>query len=252
MGTIRLVVRLPVLAVVTVFVEVLLVLGLLPAHLLGRREALNAWILRLWSRLALCVIGVRVEVRGTPPRAPFFLVSNHVSYLDIVLLGRNTGASFIAKSEVRSWPLMGWLARSVGTLFVDRGRPKDVVRVAREIEAKLARGRGLILFPEGTSTSGRDVVPFRGSLLAPLARSESEVHYASVRYVTGPGDPPARDVVAWWGDMAFGGHFLKLLSLRRIEARIVFGAEPHRNPDRKALAASLHQAVAETFEPIPH
>ena len=242
--------RLPALLLVSLLFESTWLLGTGPARLVGRGEAWRRGVFRRWSGCVLAILGVRVETVGAPPRAPFLLVSNHLSYLDVAVFARAMGPVFVAKSEVARWPVIGWLARSMGTLFVDRRRHRDLARVAQAMGEGVARGRGLVLFPEGTSTAGAEVARFRSSLLAPAARGGWDVHHASIRYATAPSDPPARLAIAWWGDMTFAPHLLQLLTLRRIEARIVFGEEPIRDPDRKSLARRLHDAVGGHFVPL--
>jgi len=200
--------------------------------------------------MACGVMGVRVEVEGTAPRPPFLLVTNHLGYLDIVLLARCTGAVFVTRADVGAWPVIGWLARSMDSVLLDRDVARDVVRVGPVIQERIERGQGVILFAEGTSTSGDRVLDFRPSLLGPLARAGIPVHHAALRYETAPGDLSAHLSVAWWGDMTLAPHLLAMLSLRRIEARVVFGEEPIRDTDRKSLAVRLHRAIVERFVPM--
>ncbi|MEW6072331.1 MAG: lysophospholipid acyltransferase family protein [Planctomycetota bacterium] len=230
--------------------EILFLAGLLPARALGRGERWRSGCFRAWGRGSLALLGVRVEVEGSPPRPPFFLVTNHLSYLDIALLARETGATFVAREEVARWPVVGWLARSVGSLFLDRGERRDVIRIGAEIEALLAAGRGVVLFAEGTSTSGAGVAPFRPALLEPAARAGQPVHFATLRYRVPPGEAPVRTAVAWWGDMTFAPHLLRLATLRGVEAQIAFGREPIRDSDRKSLAERLQREVASRFLPL--
>lgn len=216
-------------------------LALSPAPTLRRGFRNRAF--RLWSRLVAQILALEVRVQGSPPSPPFLLVANHLGYLDIPLLASRLGARFVAKSEVRSWPVIGLLARSVSTIFVDRTRRRDVVRVGGRIRNALAEGDAVVLFAEGTSTAGHDVAPFRSSLLAEAAEAEIPVHYATLRYRTPAGEPSAEEAVCWWGDMTFTPHFLGLLGLTSIEATVVFGAEPIRSRSRKQLAARLNEAV---------
>ena len=147
---------------------------LLPAPCL-RRPARNV-IFRVWARLCLRVIGGRLRVEGSPPRAPFLLVCNHLSYVDIPVLAACTDAWFVAKMEIRAWPLVGVLCRSVGTIFIDRKLTRDVLRVNELVEDVLRRGYGVVIFPEGTSTQGFEVGRFRTSLLDYPARNGMQVH----------------------------------------------------------------------------
>jgi 1-acyl-sn-glycerol-3-phosphate acyltransferase len=187
------------------------------------------------SRALLALLRVEVQVSGPPPRPPFLLAANHLSYVDILVLASRLPAHFVAKAEVRRWPLLGPLSSGFGTIFIDRSDRRDIPRVLSEIEAVLARGEGVIVFPEGTSSSGEEVLPFRSPLLALPARRGLPVHAAALRY-----DPPD---VAWWGSAALGSHLVGLFRLPRIEATIDFAPEPIVDSDRKRLAERLRQAV---------
>ncbi|HKX45760.1 MAG TPA: 1-acyl-sn-glycerol-3-phosphate acyltransferase, partial [Planctomycetota bacterium] len=116
--------------------------------------------------------------------------------------------------------------------------------------AHLARGHTVVLFPEGTSSRGVEVLPFRPSLLEPAAGGGFPVVPAAVSYRTPAGAPPASRAVCWWGDMTFAGHFVRLLGLPGFDARVAFGSEAPREPDRKVLADNLWQAVRAQFEPV--
>ena len=213
--------------------------------------ALHNACVRNWSRGLLAILGVRVESHGTPPRAPFLLVSNHVSYVDVFVIQSQVSSLFLAKSEVARWPLMGFIARATGTLFVDRDRKADLPRVLAAIEGTLARGHGVTVFPEGTSSQGAEVKSFKPSVFAVAARAGLPVQCASVTYRDPVGGPPARLSICWWGDMTFGAHFYGLLSLRRVEAVLRFAPQPVAGSDRKQLAAAARERVLEVFEPVP-
>lgn len=209
----------------------------------------NGIVFRTWARGFLLTMGVRVSTRGEPPRAPFFLVANHLSYVDILVLASHMDAAFISKAEVESWPLMGPISRWAGTVFIDRSLKRDIPRVLAEIDKRLAYRQGVVLFPEGTSSSGVQVCRFRPSLLQVAAQAGYPVSYASLAYQTPPGETPAHLVVCWWGDMAFFKHFFKLLGIRRFDASVTFGSEPITDRDRKRLAERLHRAVSGQFIP---
>ncbi len=221
---------------------------LLPAPRL-RRPARNT-IFRVWARLCLHIIGGRVRVEGLPPRPPFLLVCNHLGYVDIPVLAACTDAWFVAKMEMRSWPLVGMLCRSVGTIFIDRQLGRDVLRVNRLIEDVLADGYGVVLFPEGTSTQGFEVRRFRTSLLDHPARTGMPVHTAALTYRTPPGNPPANLSVCWWGDAPLFAHAQRLFELRRFDIVVRFSPEAVGGRDRKELATDLHRQVDQLFEPV--
>jgi 1-acyl-sn-glycerol-3-phosphate acyltransferase len=124
-----------------------------------------AAIVRWWLRRACYLLGLRIRVEGVIPDAPRLIVANHISWLDIPVLGSLALTSFISKQEVRNWPLIGWIAVKTGTLFIKRGagRTDDL---KRQMHARLAEGYQVLLFPEGTTSSGEQVAPFYPRLLA--------------------------------------------------------------------------------------
>jgi 1-acyl-sn-glycerol-3-phosphate acyltransferase len=144
---------------------------------------------------------------------------------------------FVAKAEVLRWPLLGPLCRGFGTIFIDRSDRRDIPRVLVEIERALGRGEAVILFPEGTSSSGETVLPFRSPLLALPARLGFPVHAAALRY-----EPPD---ACWWGETKLAPHLVSLFRLLRIEATVDFAPEPVVESDRKRLAGRLREAVVE-------
>lgn len=221
----------------------------LPAPPMRRRW--RAFCFTHWARGVLLVLGVRVTLEGRPPaEGPFVLVTNHLSYLDVIVLAMVTRTRFVAKSEVRSWPVWGFLARMMGTIFIDRQRRRDTARVSDTIEDALTQGDGVAIFPEGTSTRGSEVGPFRSSLLEAACRSAAPVYSAGLSYRTPPEDPPAHLAVCWWGDMEFGPHFWDLTGLSRIDALVRFGSKPVRGTDRKELARTLQRLVSDNFTPV--
>ena len=133
---------------------------------------LRTWMFQRWSRGMLVLLGVRLETHGTPPRAPFVLVSNHLSYLDVLVLASRVPCVFVAQADVAGWPAIGRLCRAADTVFIDRGNKRDIPRVMHRIRGILTSGRGVVLFPEGTTSAGADVGPFRPSLLETAAAAD--------------------------------------------------------------------------------
>ena len=213
-----------------------------------RREAL----VRTWAQVMTRILNINIERLGDPPERPFLLVTNHLSYLDVMVLMTLVDAVFIAKREVRGWPMFGPLARIVGTIFIDRDSSRDTLRVAAAMSGALAAGRGVVLFAEGTSSDGSRVLPLRPALLDGAARSGWPVYVASLSYRTGPGDPPAAEVLCWWGDMTFLPHLAGVCRLRRSHARVAFGERPVLAADRRVLAGRLHEALTRSFVPSGH
>ncbi|MBI2682704.1 MAG: 1-acyl-sn-glycerol-3-phosphate acyltransferase [Acidobacteriales bacterium] len=217
------------------------------AYLLLRLRLLRApshaerarW-LHTWCAVALPRLGVDFAAEGPMP-ARGLLVSNHLSYLDIMTLSAIGPCVFVSKKEVRQWPLFGLLATLAGTVYVDRQRAADAVRVNEELTLALQSGALCVLFPEGTSSNGAEVLPFRSPLLEAAVQSEAEVTAGYIRYELDEGD--AAQDVCYWGEMTFLPHVLKLLSRPAIRARVRFAEESFRFDDRKEAAARTRERV---------
>ena len=247
-------------AVFRVLLVVLLTLSLLVVCLLAlpflgfprrRYIRLRSWITNTWTSGLLRIAGFRIQRIGTPPEPPFLLVANHVSYVDPILIHSQVHGVAVSKAEVGNWPVIGWLARTFGTLFINRGRKKDLLRVNDLLQKTLDEGDGVIFFPEGTTYRGDQVYTFRASLLDLAARTYHPVHYAALSYRSMPGDPPAEETVCWWGEgTPFMPHLWNLLKLGGVEALVTFGDEPVQARDRKELAGLLEEQVRAIFVPI--
>jgi 1-acyl-sn-glycerol-3-phosphate acyltransferase len=206
--------------------------GLTP---LDRAQWLHKW----------CVIGlrrlhVRYQAQGPIPQRGL-LVSNHLSYLDIMVLSALEPCAFVSKKEVRSWPLFGRLATLAGTIYIDRERSVDVVRANHEMRATLEAGVLCVLFPEGTSSDGSQVLPFRAPLLEAAVRTGESVTAAYIRYEATDADI-AQDI-CYWGEMSFVPHLLRMLSVRSIGAVVRFAPESCRYIDRKQAATATRNHV---------
>jgi len=215
-----------------------------------RHPAYRRWAFGWSCRALLALLGARVEVHGRLPEAPFLFVSNHISYLDILVLGSRLPHVFLSKAEIKRWPGLGPLCRAAGTLFIDRAARRDIPMILGQIEAVLDRGEGVIFFPEATSSPGADLLPFRSPLLALPARKSYPVHYGALHYATPAGYPPAQTAIAWAGSIPFGPHVLALLQLPAIAVRLDLGAEPLVESDRKLLAEKLRDAIGGLFIPL--
>jgi 1-acyl-sn-glycerol-3-phosphate acyltransferase len=205
---------------------------------------------RIWGKAIVAVLGMKIKLHGPLPKPPFFLVANHLGYVDMVLLASLLGCRFVAKAELASWPIMGRLSTSMGAIFINRKKRQDIPRVIKLIEQALSEGEGVIIFPEATTSKGAEVLPFHPPLLQPVAKIEFPVSYATIHYRTLPDEAPAHLAVCWWGDMTFGGHVMELFELSSFEATVIFGPEPIQDANRKILAKKLHHAVKKQFTPI--
>lgn len=208
---------------------------------------------RAFHRLFCRAIGMDVDVIGEPVAArPTLYVSNHISWVDIPVLGSRILGSFVAKSEVGQWGMVSRLSNLQRTIYVERERRTRSREQSNVIAERMARGHSIILFPEGTSTSGRTVKPFKTSLFA-IAEGEGldvTVQPVTLAYTHINGMPMLRSMrhkVAWIGDMDLAPHAWELLGLGRVRALIQFH-EPVRPTDfanRKALARHCEQVIAE-------
>jgi 1-acyl-sn-glycerol-3-phosphate acyltransferase len=220
----------------------------------GRRRTVGrvgALACRLWGRTMCAILSVRCDVAGPVPRDGVFLVAaNHVSYIDILVLASLYPSLFLAKREIASWPVFGWIARGAGTIFIDREQAKDVVRAGREMSDRLDLGLPLTIFPEGRSSRGVSILPFQPSLLEPAARAGIPCWAASISYETpGSAAPPSR-TICWYDSESLLTHFPRLVGLKNVVARVRFAAVPVRSDDRKALATALWEQASASFTPV--
>jgi len=202
-----------------------------------------AWLSRS-SRRHLKIFGYSAGVSGDIPKRGL-LFTNHLSYLDVLSISSVTPAVFVSKAEVRRWPLFGWFAAISGTVFVERARRLQVGEVNREIEAALAAGALVVIFPEGTSTNGESILPFRTSLLEPATRGNHEIHVGWIHYALEAGDGDAANEICYWGDHTFLPHALNVFGKKSIRGTLRFAKFQRTTDDRKVLAGQLHAAVEE-------
>ena len=208
-----------------------------------------------FHRMACRIIGLRVTVIGQPTvgRA-LMLVSNHVSWLDILVLGSVGPLSFIAKAEVASWPAFGFLARLQGTVFIDRTRKADTQSVNRAVAARLQRGDVMVLFAEGTTGDGTRILPFRSALLgaardAAGATSIVDVQPVSLSYPKRGGLPLTAtnraNEIAWVGDIELLPNLIGILTGLPVDAVVRFGDALPFGPatNRKIMTRTLETSV---------
>ena len=203
-----------------------------------------------WTRSFVSISNMRIEVVGTPPKPPFFLVANHLSYTDIGALRAVVKGVFVAKAEIQTWFLAGRICRDMGTIFIDRRNRRDIPRAGELIVERLDAGEGVIVFPEGTSTKGETVLPFNSSFLEFAARAEIPVSYAAITYRTPADEIPASTAACWWDDTTFFAHLWRLFKVSEYTAVITFGDTVVQNKDRKQLATELRDRVANIFGPV--
>lgn len=220
-------------------------------RLFNREQTIwNRKLVRYWATGISHIFTINVNVIGKPPEPPFFLVCNHLSYLDIIPVFLNTKSTFVAKKEIRKWPFLGFIMEMVGIIFVDRTRKKDVVRVNEELKSACNEHQGIVVFPEGTTSGGEKVLQFKPSLLEVPATEYIQVSYASIQYETHPNDDLAVNSVCFFGARdSFLKHLLKMAENRSIKCTIHFGDDKVQANNRKVLAHLLQKKVEEIFLP---
>jgi 1-acyl-sn-glycerol-3-phosphate acyltransferase len=214
-----------------------------------RRNAWRRRIFQAWSRTSLRICRVHWHVSGRLPVEPCFLVTNHLGYLDILVIEAAFDATFVSMSELQRWPVFGAMARQFGTIFVDRERKRGIPQTNREMDAALARSNVVVLFPEGRHSRGTGVLPFKSSLFEPAARTGRPVAWGVLHYATGPGDPPAARVVPWVG-VSFARQALVLLAVSRVDAHLEIGSDVVSGPDRKQLAEATRTRILSRLVPL--
>ena len=217
------------------------------AILSARREGKNletiaeraAWQQRQARRM-LAALEIETSVTGTLPGAGL-VVCNHLSYLDILLIAAQGPVVFVAKSDVVNWPAIGGLLVSAGTILAERGRPLTARRTGEEIRRVLDAGVPVVLFPEGTSSDGSEVLPFKPTLLQTALDADSPITPAAISYQAEGGS--AANDVCYWGDATFFPHLIRLARLRKVVGKLSFGEAARLPADRKEAARLLHAEV---------
>jgi 1-acyl-sn-glycerol-3-phosphate acyltransferase len=216
--------------------------------LVRRADRPPGYALHKWSGWILRRLAVVVSVEGFPP-ARGLIVSNHLSYLDIVVFSSIAPCSFVSKNEVKWWPGIGWVASLAGTIYIDRTQPSATRNIQPKIAAMLTQGACLVLFPEGTSGDGRSVMPFHSSLLQAAVEVRAPITAAGITYESDNGDP--RSDVCYWGEMTLLPHALKLFRKSGITAQVRFGSESRLFADRKQAARELWEEVSSLANKVP-
>jgi len=192
------------------------------------------------SRRVLRVFRIETQFAGDIPSSGL-LVCNHLSYLDILVLSALAPCVFVAKSEVKDWPVFGWFAKLAGTVFVHREQRAQTGQTVDKIETVLQTGALVVLFPEGTSSGGETVLPFKSSLLEPAAKQPHPLSAGLIQYALGDGD--VSEEVCYWKDMTLVPHLINFCSKRAVQASVYFKQLREGNADRKQLARQLHTEV---------
>lgn len=218
-----------------------LLIGLVGAFAPARRTRLRLRVGRRWLAGALRLLGVRLRVLGRPLGAGVLVAANHVSWLDILVLGAIYGPSFVSKAEVRGWPLLGWLAGQGGTLFLQRGDRDSAGHVTERMTWRLLRGEPVIIFPEGTTTAGLDVARFKPRLFRSATHAQRPVQPVALRYDCGGRGPGP---VPFLGEDSFLRNLWALAAEPGVTVAAVCGpALPAGGEPERLLAARAEASV---------
>ena len=206
-------------------------------------------LIRRWSRRLLYILAVEARIHGLPEeglRGNVLIVANHISWLDIFVLNAMQPARFVAKSELRRWPVIGRLIAGVGTLFIERDRRHDTHRVNRHAAAVLARGDVIAIFPEGTTTDGTDMLPFHGSLLQPIVDAGGHVQPVAIRYRKATGEH--NEAPAYVGETSLLESFWRVTGERMLVVDLhVTPALSARASHRRGLSRAAESAIRTAF-----
>jgi 1-acyl-sn-glycerol-3-phosphate acyltransferase len=201
-------------------------------------EMRAVWLQQSAIMILKCM-GIGFDVEGQPP-ACGLVVSNHLSYLDIIIISAAMPCFFVAKMEIGGWPFFGNAARTGGTIFLDRSSLASAMSVADQITERLRLPVPVLLFPEGTSTDGAQVLRFHSRLIDPATTAGAPITAAAIRYVL-EGGMKEREL-CWYGDESFTTHLWKVLGVAGFSAHLHFG-EPKIYPDRRTAADETHAEI---------
>jgi len=247
------------ITIILLLYEAVISLLMLP---FGNRNRLRVLVPQVpfWARLYAFVLGVEIRLRGReniPEKGPYCIIGNHLSYLDILFVGYHFPLVFVGRHDVKYWPLVGGVAWMLGTVFVDRSiRGKADRPYIRQIVKRFQQGFNVVIFPEGTSTDGRDVLPFKKTIFTCPIRAGVPILPITIRYLTIDGEPfgdANRDRVCWYGDMGFVDHFWRFLKLKRMVVEIVahpIFTEPLAEDwiqQTRDVSARIYQIVRENY-----
>lgn len=241
-----------------IFICIGLVIAALPAAKIRLRAGAAAMM--AWAKWASAILGIRVRKTGPHPCPKgSFIVANHCSYLDILVLGSLVPGVFVAKQEVAEWPILGRLSRLAGTVFVDRSSRISALTTFPVIESHLASDISVILFPEGTTNNGTDILAFKSSFFKIPIETGRPVQPVSLIYTHINGKPVRdgmRDEVAWYGTMSLLPHLWRILGMRSIDAAVRFNPVIHgitaqtSAETRKKVSSLAYESIRAGYESL--
>jgi len=182
-----------------------------------RANEIRDHIKMVWLRAFGQIMGLQVHLKGNLPTEPGFVVGNHVSWIDIIVLGQYLPGYFVAKSDILAWPVIGYIAKQAGTVFIRRGDKKNILLTAEKMVALLQRRANIIAFPEGTTTSGNEVLDFHASLFQPALTASSQIYPVAIRY-----SGLSEQLAPFIGDDEFIPHLIRILALEKVDVELAF------------------------------
>ena len=238
---------------IIIFIIITIPLILISFLLRNLIPLIGKWLPVIFYRLLMWLLSVKVEYLGNYQRAKDcnFFISNHLSYLDIPILGSTFPLRFVAKSEVEFWPIFGFLSKLARTIFIKRNRSDSLIQKSKILNL-LSSGDKILMFPEGTTSDGNRVLDFKSTSFSALENQKFLIQPIIISYSDLNGVPInrwLRPVIAWYGDMDLKPHILKLLSLRSIKARLIY-IDPVCSSDfasRKNLSIYLEKKIKDVY-----
>lgn len=196
-----------------------------------------------WSAQMVAALGIQVEALGEPSTAASLWVSNHISWLDILVINAVHPARFVSKADVRRWPVLGWMVACGGTLFIQRERKRDALRVVHQIAEALKAGDIVAMFPEGTTGDGQSLLPFHANLLQAAVSTEVPVQPLTLRYRDREAEPSR--AVAWVGQMSLLQSLWQVVSAEQLTVRVSsLALVPSAGCERRELSDTLRGLMA--------
>lgn len=215
----------------------------------------RAWRIRHWSikLLALCRLQVDIiDAAGAPPAPRALIVANHISWLDIFVINSWHPCRFVAKSDIRDWPLIGWLCDRAGTIFIARGRMRDVRRIYAGLVHSLHAGEHVAFFPEGTTSEQGTVLPFHANLFEAAVEAQVPIQPFAVRYLRGNGNPGQwHPAVTFVGDMSFAESMITILKAESIRVELIrLPLIATAGCHRRELAQTVRNAIVDALDDV--
>ena len=230
----------------------LMIVGMVfPQVSVQRRASFTGW----WARKLLRILNILLSIHGARPTAVarnLIVASNHISWLDIFVINATQPARFIAKAEIRDWPITGWLCDKSGTIFIRRGRRRDTARINETMRNVLAEGATIGFFPEGTTTAGDKLLKFHTSLFEPAAANAATIAPAAIAYRASDGEPSG--AAAFIGELSFAESVAMIIAEKSMIAVITFAPQIEAaGLTRRELALRSEAAIARILNvPLPH